>query len=130
MTVQDWSIYPNFSEKEFACSKTGYCFMHHEMVDVLQSIRSKHGMPMIISSGYRHISHPAESSKENPGEHTYGLAADILCHGVTALKYIKLAQSLGVKRIGVHQKGDIKSRFIHLGLGDKIGAFPSGIWTY
>lgn len=131
MIVIDWDIYPDFTEKEFSCTATGLCFMRHELIDILQSIRSQTKKPMFISSGYRDSSHPIEAMKDKPGEHATGMAADIICHGVQALEYLKLAQALGVTRIGLHQKGRVSGRFIHVGVADKYTKdFTSATWTY
>ena len=48
----DWSKYPNFSEKEFACSHCGECHMNESFIAKLQSLRSHYGKSMVISSGY------------------------------------------------------------------------------
>ena len=127
----DWSKYPNFSECEFKCKYTGECNMHPVMMDLLQSIRNEYARPMFISSGFRSVKHPVEQEKAKPGEHTMGMAVDILCHGDNALKILKLAQDRDIKRIGLHQKGNANGRFIHIGIADRFDlAFPKAIWTY
>ena len=106
--------------------------MHSKMIDLLQLIRDQHGKPIFISSGYRCPQHPVEAMKDKPGEHTHGMAVDIICNGFQALDVIKIAQLLGVTRIGVHQKGRASDRFIHLGIGEKyLPDFPkNALWTY
>ena len=131
----EWGLYPHFTRDEMKCKHTGFCEMTHGMMDALEYIRGKYGKPMIISSGYRDISHPVERNKPHPGEHTFGMAADILVHGHDALVMISLAVSAGINRIGVSQKGDMEGRFLHLGIGDKDysiagGRFPVGLWSY
>jgi zinc D-Ala-D-Ala carboxypeptidase len=127
----DWSNYPNFKRSEFACKHTGECHMHPVFMTVLQQIRTAHGKPIFISSGYRDPSHPVESMKEQPGEHCHGMAADIICHGQEAQKLIALALEHGIERIGIHQKGRGSERFIHLGMGDKLtNLFQVALWTY
>lgn len=129
--ITDWSKYPNFKESEFKCKYTGECNMNPLMMELLQSIRTEYGRPIFISSGFRSVKHPVEQEKAQPGEHTYGMAVDILCHGDNAVKLMKLALDRDIKRIGVHQKGNVNGRFIHLGIADKfILAFPVAIWTY
>ena len=101
------------------------------MMELLQSIRTEYNRPIFISSGFRSVKHPVEQEKDKPGEHTYGMAVDILCHGDNAVKLMKLALDRDIKRIGVHQKGNANGRFIHLGIADKFNlAFPVAIWTY
>ena len=131
MSTINWQDYPNFSENELKCKYTGECNMHPLMMELLQSIRTEYARPMFISSGFRSVKHPVEQEKDKPGEHTFGMAVDILCHGDNAVKIMKLALNRDIKRIGVHQKGNANGRFIHLGIADKfILAFPVAIWTY
>lgn len=121
----DWNSYPNFSEAEFRCRHTGKCNMHPDHMRKLQHLRSVFGKPMVVTSGFRDPSHPAEVRKQTPGEHTTGRATDIAISGPDALRLIKLAVDLGFTRIGVQQKGE--GRFIHLGDNP---TFPPGIWSY
>jgi uncharacterized protein YcbK (DUF882 family) len=98
---------------------------------VLQAIRNKFGKPMIVTSGYRSKNHSKERSKPSPGEHTYGMAADIHVTGFEALALFKIATDLGIKRVGLNQKGNIQSRYVHLGIGDRyFPQFPPGVWSY
>ena len=126
----DWEKYSNFSKREFDCSHTGHNKMRSEFIDILQEIRSTYARPMRISSGYRHPTHPAERQKKIPGEHTYGIAADVLVSGHDALDLICAARGLGLTRIGINQRGPYSSRFIHIGIGDMLLDFPSVPWTY
>ncbi|HEO1391259.1 D-Ala-D-Ala carboxypeptidase family metallohydrolase [Legionella pneumophila] len=127
----DWDKYPNFRRDELKCKHTGECNMHPEMMRILQDIRNELGRPIFISSGYRSVKHPVEQEKDKPGEHTYGMAVDILCHGERAIKIIDLAINHGIKRIGVHQKGNANGRFVHIGIADRFMLeFPQSIWTY
>lgn len=106
--------------------------MRAEFIQMLDDIRAELGVRMRVSSGYRHETHPQEMSKIRPGEHTLGCAADILMYGEDALRLINIAYSKGIRRIGVSQKGNFNTRFIHLGIGDSIHLerFPRGVWTY
>lgn len=100
-------------------------------MDLLQSIRDELEQPIFLSSGFRSVKHPVEQEKDKPGEHTLGMAVDILCYGARALQIIKLAQARDIKRIGVHQKGNPNGRFVHIGIADRYNlAFPVAIWTY
>lgn len=131
MGILSWTKYPNFSEKEFKCSATGECDMNPVLMDILQLIRNSLRQPMVITSGYRSIKHPREIVKEFPGEHTFGMAVDIACYGTRALDIIRLAQFYHIQRIGVNQKGDNQTRFVHLGIADRYKSeFPVSIWTY
>lgn len=120
----------NFSVEEMKCSHCGACEMREEFMSMLQLLRNHYGKPMFISSGYRCPSHPIEAMKDKPGEHSEGLAADIICYTENAISLLQHALNLGVTRIGIQQKGRASSRYIHLGLGDKFSHYPSSIWTY
>jgi zinc D-Ala-D-Ala carboxypeptidase len=110
--VVDWSQYPNFMEGEFRCRHTGECVMQPAFLARLQALRTAYGRPMVITSGYRHPTHPVEARKAAPGAHSQGRAADIAVHGADALRLIVLAAEHGFTGIGVQQKG--AARFIHL----------------
>ena len=92
----------------------------------MQSLRTKYGKPMTITSGYRHETHPIEAKKERAGMHTKGIAADVACNGQEAYHIMKLAFDLGFTGIGVAQKGH--SRFIHLDIFTKPPR--ANIWSY
>lgn len=131
MSTIDWARYPNFTPKEFACKHCGAEGIRSELMEIVQGIRNEIKQPIFISSGFRCVKHPVEQEKDKPGEHTFGMAVDIICHGVRALEIIKLAQSYDVKRIGVHQKGNANGRFVHIGIADRYNlAFPAALWTY
>lgn len=131
MSTINWANYPNFTPKELACKHCGAEGITAEMMDILQYIRTSLEQPVFISSGFRCVKHPVEQEKDKPGEHTYGMAIDIICHGARALEIIKLAQAKGVRRIGVHQKGVANGRFVHIGIADRYNlAFPVALWTY
>jgi zinc D-Ala-D-Ala carboxypeptidase len=108
----NWRDYPNFAEHEFRCKHTGRCVMVPDFMRRLQALRSAYGRPMVITSGYRDRSHPAEARKAATGAHSMGRAADIAVQGADALRLIVLAAELGFTGIGVAQKGS--SRFVHL----------------
>jgi uncharacterized protein YcbK (DUF882 family) len=92
-------------------------------------MRTAYGRPMIITSGYRHTSHPAERVKGRPGAHTFGCAADIAVSGADAYDLIRLAIGYGFTGIGVQQKG--AGRFIHLDDLSSEGTRPRpAIWSY
>lgn len=128
----DWKLYPNFTEKEFACKHTGLCNMNPVFMEQLQKLRKIYGKPMIISSGYRHGSHPEEINKPSPGIHCYGLAADILVDRISAYQLLECAFSFcRFTGIGIQQKG--ANRFIHLDMRQlaPAGLFPApALWSY
>jgi uncharacterized protein YcbK (DUF882 family) len=87
--------------------------MEPALLDRLQALRSEYGKPLIVSSGYRHGTHPREALKDTPGQHTLGLAVDLACDAYTAHEIVKLAFKHGFRGIGVSQKNGLP-RFVHL----------------
>jgi len=125
----DWSQYPNFSKHEFDCKHTGKNEMQPEFLKRLQILRTVYGKPIVITSGFRHPSHPVEIKKNNRGVHTYGVAADIAVDRTDAFELLKIAFTLGFTGVGIKQHGD--GRFIHL---DTMPEHPNFIrptvWSY
>lgn len=124
----DWVLYPNFSETELRCKHTRQCAMHPDFMARLQKLRTTFGKPMIISSGYRHPTHPVEARKASPGAHALGRAVDVAVEREDAYRLVAFALMHGFTGIGVKQKGG--GRFIHL---DDVppGVLPRPtIWSY
>lgn len=130
-TMIDWAKYPNFTPDELACKHCNAQGITPDIMDILQAIRTEMAKPIFLSSGYRCVKHPVEQEKDKPGEHTLGMAVDIICYGARALEIIKIAMSHDVKRVGIHQKGNHNGRFVHIGIADRYKLeFPVAIWTY
>jgi uncharacterized protein YcbK (DUF882 family) len=121
----NWADYPYFTKAEFDCKHTGKNDMQPEFMAKLQLLREKYGKPMIITSGYRHWTHPVEARKgHTTGEHTRGTCADISCtSGADRYQIVQLALQLSFPRIG------IAKNFIHLGIGGAGLPSPT-IWDY
>ena len=125
--AEDWP-WPNFTPDEMACSHTGAIHLSRASMDRLQALRRKLGRPLVITSGYRHPTHPVEAKKEHgPGAHASGQAFDIAWWGGDYVPVITLARSLGFLGIGVADHGD--RRFIHVDDWDKRRGQPES-WTY
>lgn len=124
--VTNWADFaPYFTKAEFQCSHTGQCDMKQEFMDRLILVRKDYGKAMVITSGYRHPTHPVEARKTHSnGEHTQGACADIACtNGADRMLIIRLALAHGISRIGVAKN------FIHLGIGGH-GLPNNVIWSY
>jgi uncharacterized protein YcbK (DUF882 family) len=124
----NWSDYPNFTEAEFRCKHSGHCEMDPGFMARLQRLRLAFGRPMVVSSGFRHFTHPIEARKPRPGAHSTGRAVDIAVQGADARELLALAIDHGFTGLGVQQKG--AGRFIHLDdLGGSEWPRPT-IWSY
>ena len=107
----------NFSSKELSCSHCGENKFDQKTLDALQELREAIGKPIKLSSAYRCPEHNDKvSGSGKSGPHTTGCAVDILCSGKEAHEILTFAmiRSSIWKGIGVSQKGEHKSRFLHL----------------
>lgn len=122
--MMDWSKYePYFFKHEFRCSHTGKCDMRPEFMDKLLAMRIERDKPMVITSGYRHVTHPEEVGKSTTGAHPKGWAADIRVYsGTDRMELIQLALKHGCRRIGV------ANTFIHLDFDPDLP--QDVVWTY
>ena len=50
-----------------------------EMLDFIDKLETELGYEVAITSGYRGPDHPIEARKAKPGEHSTGLAIDVVC---------------------------------------------------
>ena len=100
--------------------------MDEKLLSMLDEMREIYGYPIKITSSYRSPEHPIEAAKENPGEHAYGAAVDIVSDsGGKTFRLVKATIEVGFTRIGISRK----KGFIHLGIGYP-GAPEKTIWTY
>lgn len=119
------SRWPNFTEKELACSHCGSKNPNPqfiELMDKVQELRTKLGFSLPITSAYRCSEHPIEKNKSTPGQHYYA-AVDIGISRHLAFAVLKTALEMGFTGIGVNQKG--RGRFIHLDIREN----PT-VWSY
>ena len=122
----DWKKYPNFTPKEMACQHCGADGIKPELMDKLQTLRTKYGKPLRVTSGYRCPQHPIEARKSTLGAHASGLAVDLGVQYKDAHEVLRIAFELGFSGIGVQQKGS--GRFIHLDVADTDNR-PT-VWSY
>lgn len=117
----DWSRYPNFSENEFRCACCGEARMNPTFLARLQWLRTRVGLPLTITSGYRCPDYNARvSSTGRNGPHTTGCAADIAC--LDQRKLIACASYDDFPGLGVGRT------FTHL---DTLTTHPRpNVWTY
>lgn len=126
----NWDEFYYFGKNEFDCHETGKNKMRSEFVRILDQVRAAYGKPIIVTSGYRDSSHSIERVKKKPGEHTYGVAADLAISGKDVAPFISIAYEFGIRRFGIKQHGPQGGRFIHIGMGDRDLGFPQSTWSY
>ena len=109
-----------FTPDEFKCKHTGMNEIDYKFIEALDRLRYKCEFPFVITSGYRHETHPVEAKKDKPGTHNQGIAADIkVNNGWERYMIIKHATAMGFRGIGV------EDRFVHVDLRD-----TEACWTY
>ena len=101
-------------------------------MEKVETLRVKLDRPLRVSSAARCPEHNARvSSTGLTGPHTTGRAIDLLCSGLNAFEVVMLAQQMGFTGIGVSQKGEHLSRFLHLDdLTNETGQPRPWIWSY
>ena len=100
-----------FTREEFVCSETGEEDMKEGFLNALDALRGICNFPFHINSGYRSVNHTAEASKDEPGWHTKGLAADIRVNGGEQ-RYLLVQRALEMGFSGI----GIGKTYVHLDL--------------
>lgn len=107
----------NFYAYEFDCSckRCKETKIDLDLVKILQKIRDHFGEPVTICGPYRCPEHNAETpNASKTSKHTLGMAADITVKGVAPAEVAKYAESIGVLGIGLYEKKDCGSDFVHV----------------
>ena len=100
------------------CQHSGICNIKPELMDMLQQLRNAVGFGLVVSSGYRDVTHPIEAAKVESGKspkggaHASGKACDLAVDREKAYLVLREAMRIGFTGIGVAQSGD--GRFLHL----------------
>lgn len=114
-----------FKEEEFErCSPPcKMSDMDEELLMLLDELREKTGIPIVINSAYRSKKYDLKKGRSGNSAHTKGKAVDIRCNkSANYYKIIKVALELGINRIG------LGNGFIHL---DNDKTLPQNvIWHY
>lgn len=88
-------ITEHFKVKEFACKDgTPIVFVDYYLAAILEVARKKIDKPIIITSGYRTITHNQKVGGAKYSYHTRGMAADIKADGVTPKELAKVLNSI------------------------------------
>jgi len=113
-TEKEMWPYRFFTEKEMRCKCGCGHLPEHDFMEALDAMRAEAGFPFVIASGARCSDYNNQISDSGiNGPHTKG-AADIRVWGYRAFKIIELAIKYKMTGIGIHQKGAMGDRFIHV----------------
>ena len=110
-----------FDDYEFAghCDRhgvdaEGHPILDHiidkRLVDVLDRIRERLGVPITVNSGYRCPEHNEEVGGVSDSQHVLGTAADITYDGIDVDTLAEIAEECGADGIGKYYKQD----FVHV----------------
>ena len=81
--MNDIRVVENFKLSEFQCKGKNCCGnvvkISSKLVTMLQALRGKLGVPLIINSGYRCKEHNTKVGGSSDSYHGQGLAVDIAC---------------------------------------------------
>lgn len=126
--LYDYDCWANFSKKELVCKHTGLenpnVMEFTFLMDMVQLLRTRLGIPIGVSSAYRHPTHPTEAKKKKPGMHSVA-AIDLHIPGPYIHDALKMAIELGFTGIGVNYKGARNQRFLHLDFRE-----TPMVWSY
>ena len=118
-------ITPNFSRAEMSCRcGCGLDHMDEKFMRMLQQLRNELG-PLPITSGVCCEKHNDQSGGSPKSAHRQSKGADIRIFGPRALKLFEESRRIGFSGIGISQKGDKSSRFIHLDILPR-----TALWSY
>ena len=109
----------NFKVSEFACKCCGKNEIQQALINLVQKIRDKLGVPVRINSGYRCPKHNAEVGGVKNSTHVRGLASDLSC-SLGAKAILKAIQELD-KEGKIDEMSFCKEykTFIHVDCGQK-----------
>lgn len=96
----------------------------------LVAMRTEAGFPFIINSGCRCAKYNMQIGGAKDSAHILSLAADVSVYGERAFRFIGLAIKHGMTGLGIAQKGDRKSRYIHVDCASSENYPRPSIWTY
>ena len=98
-------MFKYFKLEDFECSETGENDISHDFVHKLDELRAACGFPFHITSGFRSKNHSREKSKQNPGSHARGIAADIAVQGgAQRMKVVQMAPNFGSINRDLYEK--------------------------
>jgi uncharacterized protein YcbK (DUF882 family) len=110
--INNFDISKNFNLQEFECTHPEHRHVRidRELVDKLQQLRDRLGVPLVINSAYRCPERNKQVGGADNSQHLYGKAADISLHTIPVnIETLRdIAEEIGFNGIGLYDS------FIHL----------------
>lgn len=115
-----------FTRKELSC-KCGKCDtkMNAVFMSQLIQLREHANFPFIITSAARCEKYNKKVGGHTKSRHLLGKAVDIKVSSARAYELLSLLKRYGFNGVGVSQKGDFNTRFIHIDMRDS-----AAVWSY
>lgn len=112
MSINNFRISKNFNLQEFECTHPNHRHVRidDELVEKLQQLRDRLGVPLVITSAYRCPERNKQVGGADNSQHLYGKAVDISLHTIPLqIEEIKrIARQIGFTGVGLYNS------FIHL----------------
>ena len=109
----------NFKVGEFACKCGCGNEVKQELIDMLQVIRERSGIPIRVNSGYRCPIHNAKVGGVKDSQHIQGVAADISCSKGAKFLWDITRQLYNEGKIPTLQFCKLYRTWIHVDCGKK-----------
>ena len=123
--------WPYFSDQVLASPDTGKHEMDERFMFRLVLLRERLGFRPTIVSAFRSPEHNNRLGGRPRSAHLIGRAVDTAISGERAHRLVRLALLLGFTGIGIRQRGDYGSRYVHVDDLDKAPGIPRpAIWSY
>jgi uncharacterized protein YcbK (DUF882 family) len=107
--VRSWRIKmgnlsKHFSRDEFKCPCCGYFHESKPLIEGLEKLRGKIGLPIKVNSGSRCVLHNIQVGGSDRSSHLTGKAADITCRDVKTLlsAALKVFSRVGISANYIH----------------------------
>ena len=105
--------WPNFAPRELACRGTGRLLVNDDALDRLQRLRTRLGVPMIVTSAYRSPEHNRAVGGASRSLHMQGIAFDIRMENHNPAAFEAAARAEGFTGFGYYPR----SGFMHIDTG-------------
>lgn len=102
----------HFSRKELACRWCGRLQISERLIDALEDLRTKAGVPLVVHAGYRCPAHNLQVGGVPNSQHTLGQAADLHLPGFALQAMYELAAQVPAFADG--GIGAYDSNFLHV----------------
>jgi len=105
--------WPDFSPEEIACRGDGAIQINEAALDLLQALRTRLGVPLIVHSAYRSPDYNRQVGGAKYSMHLQGAAFDISMANHDPVKFEAAARAVGFTGFGFYPR----QNFMHIDIG-------------